>query len=457
MHKTYEWKYVRLQKKRARKRLKRIRKKPYYKVKFSTEYKVREFRRRIDIRKLSNYKFELHTFLEERGNPPLAALTTEISIPSDFSLESNHNETIGTLSLIRKSLLKFLGQKFTIDFSKCKSADFSGLFLLKVILEEYLKEFRKLEKELMFYKAVPEITIKLSNIEEVNLKLLANAIVNNAQVKKTEFIPISILNMITGRKTQKHYAENKKGLAATSIRNYINMGLRRQGFELKPKGGGLLDGMISEILNNAEDHSHFDRWYAFANLFETTKNSNTDSVGEINFAFLNFGYSIYEGFEGTRFENSKVYGEMDQMCSLVQKTKLGKKFTKENLFTLYALQDGNSRLTFNEESRGTGTMKFIKSFLDLGDYQDEKRKFHPHLIIYSGATMLQCDNLYRPFEIDGVNYLSLNRDNDMTKPPEKSHLKTLENRFPGTLLVGKIYLNKDHLNKKLKADGSKEN
>ncbi len=140
---------------------------------------------------------------------------------------------------------------------------------------------------------------------------------------------------------------------------------------------------------------------------------------------------------------------MSDMCDMIFDTKGGRKFTRENLFTLYALQDGSSRLKYVRESRGTGTMKFINSFLNLGDYQDNSKGYIPRLLIFSGATMLKCDNTYKPFEIEGVNYLSLNSENDMNKPPVSSHLMNLENRFPGTLIIGKIYLNQDHLKKKI--------
>lgn len=455
MKKLDKPRYLKIQLKRERKRFKRIRNPKLYLEKSTAELKETTFKKSVDKQILKSFNFSLNQFLDDRGNKPIKPLTKEFKIPELFSLEDNYDETILKLALIRKSLLIFLGGKFVIDFTNCKKADFSGLFLLKVILDEYIKELKRLDDRLLHYKAAPTIKIQHSKNEDVNLKLLANALINNAQAKETAFIPISILNLVTGRKNQRHYAENKKGSAATTIREYINVGLRRHNLELNPIGDGYLDGLISEILNNAEDHSLFDKWYAFANLFETKRNLlNTEVVGEINLAFLNFGYSIYEGFEETKKLNFQVYNEMDAMCGLVSSTSKGKAFTKENLFTLYALQEGNSRLRYAEESRGTGTMKFINSFLNLGDYEDEAKGFKPHLMIYSGSTVLICDNKYRPFEIEGAYYLSLNKENDMTVAPESSHLRSLKNRFPGTLLTGKIYLNESHLKKKIEKNGN---
>lgn len=450
MRKIDKRKYIQIQRRRERKRLKRIHKCHFYRSSFTTELKEDTFKKKVDDKRLEKFEFKLNNFLNENGNQPTKKLATEIIIPNDFSLEHNYNDTILTLSLIRRSLIKFLGRKFIIDFSNCQNAGFSALFLLKVILEEYLKELKKLHIGLLIYKAYPEIIIQNSKKEAVNLRLLAHGIIKNVQKPQTDFIPISILNMITGHKNQKHYHENKKGPAVTSLRQYINSCLKRYGFELNPQGEGFFDGLISEILNNAEDHSLFDTWYAFANLFENKRDANCSVIiGEINFAFLNFGYSIYEGFEETKTKNHLVYNEMDSMCKFISTKNGGNKFTRENLFTFYALQDGNSRLNYERESRGTGTMKFIKSFLNLGDYQDDSKGYVPKLFIFSGTTMLKCDNKFKPFDIDGVNYLSLNSENDMTLPPKASHLTTLSAKFPGTLISGKIYLNENHLKKKV--------
>lgn len=444
-----------VQLKRERKLLKRRRAKKKYFDRLTAESKEISFKKDADSKVIKAFKFSLNDFLDDRGNTPVKNITKEIIIPEIFSLEENYDETVLTLALLRKSLFKFLGDNFSIDFSICIKADFSGLFLLKVILDECIKELKRLDKTLLYYKANPNIKIQHSKKEEVNLKLLANALIPKTRNKESNFIPISILNLVTGRKKQSHYSENKKGAAATGIREYINVSLRRHNFELNPAGVGYLDGLISEILNNAEDHSLFDKWYAYANLFETKRNvPNPEIVGEINLAFLNFGNSIFEGFEETKTQNHKIYDEMDMFSDIISKTPKGKKFTKENLFTLYALQEGNSRLKFEKESRGTGTMKFINSFLNLGDYEDEDKNYLPHLLIYSGSTMLKCDNKYKPFQIDKAFYLSLNSENDMTIAPESTHLKSLKSRFPGTLLIGRIYLNEDHLKNKIEKNGN---
>lgn len=46
-------------------------------------------------------------------------------------------------------------------------------------------------------------------------------------------------------------------------------------------------------------------------------------------------------------------------------------FTKDDLYTLYCLQEGISRLKYEDESRGRGTMNFIRAFITLGSFGEK--------------------------------------------------------------------------------------
>lgn len=443
------------QKYREAKKYRRLRKKKKYRGHNSTVLKIEQFKKEMDRKIISSFSFETDEFLNSILGIQYIDPADSVSIPRLFSLERNYDESILILWNLRKLILFQLGKNINIDFSNCEKVDFGILFLMKVLLEEYLSNLKRLNNKLQIYNVVPIINIKLSPFDNVNLKLVANKIISDIDLKDNEFIPISTLPLIKGTKSQKHYTENKKGSATTKIRNFINEGLSRHKVCLSNTGEGLLDGLISEVLNNAEDHSPLNTWYAFGNLFETNRKSvNSDIVGEINLAVLNFGNSIFEGFEDTKEQNYEIYDNMQRLYETVISKSKNNQFTKENLFTLISLQEGISRLRYKEESRGTGTMKFITSFLNIGDYQDEKKDYIPRLLIYSGFTSIRCDNKFKPFRLDGVNYLSLNEENDLTLPPAKSHLIKLDNKFPGTLLIAKIYLNENHLSLKVKQNGS---
>lgn len=442
-----------LREKRERKTLKRRRLNKKYHDSSQTERKEAAFRKKIDKIFLSRYKFELNTFLDEKGNRSELPPIKNFVVDDIFSLETEYNKTVQFIAHLRKSIVHYSGDKIEISFEKCKRVDFGALFVLKAVLDEYIKTLRKMNEKTLYYKVLPTIIIRHSADQEVNFRLLANHLIKMQRPNdiESEFVPIYALNLITGRKRQSHYSENKKGYATTALRDYVNTCLRRHQFELNPEGVGHFDGIISEILNNAEDHSMFDNWFAFANLFESNNPNKTENtVGEVNMAFMNFGYSIYEGFEESKILNNQTYSEMERLYGEVSSLPGGNHFTKENYFTLYALQEGCSRLKYKEASRGTGTMTFLRSFLQMGDYENIERGIAPCLTIYSGSTRLRCDNQYKPYPIGQEYFLSLNSENDLAKPPSRSHLSSLDLRFPGTLIVVKIYLNEAHLRKNIR-------
>jgi len=105
--------------------------------------------------------------------------------------------------------------------------------------------------------------------------------------------------------------------------------------------------------------------------------------------------------------------------------------------------------------KDTGTMTFINCFYSIGDYENTERALSPQLSILSGSTQLLCNNRYRPFQSeDGSFLLSLNSENDLTKPPDSKNVLHLKYKFPGTILSVKFCLNEAHIQKKLESNGN---
>ena len=433
----------RLNKKLKRKRIiaKRISGTPNLKY---VSFRVKEDRKVID-----NSKFKLNDFLNEHTTFEIEE-KKEVLIPKNFTLEQNHKESLKVISQIRHSILKFKGRSILLDFSRCKTVDYGCLFLLKIIVEEYLSHLGNLQRRVFALRVRIDIKIKISKIsDEVNNMLVLSGIAMGTTENESQFQPVNMLNFMKGSRPKRPYADNWKSTAATRIRKYVNQNLKRQNFELDEYSAGYLDGIITEVLNNAEDHSPFDTWYVGGNLSETKRTDNSNAISEVNLAFLNFGYSIFQGFEDSKVENIEMYSDMFKMHETVSAKIKSKLIEKEQLFTLYALQDGFSRLRYADESRGTGTMKFINSFLYLGDYEDQPNGIVPSLTIFSGNTYLKCDCNYRPFQLDNVNFLSLNKENLLTEPPEDTHLHKTDTYIPGTLLVVKLYLSEENLKNKV--------
>jgi len=438
-----------LKEKRERKRFKRKNKKflgSFFNK--SNEGSLIKWRTETDHRIINSHHFSIHEFLNKHGDVNYKPLPSDIvKIPKDFCFEFQSSEVFKTIKEIRESLISREIKTLTLDFSKCQMVDFSSLFILRTILDEYIRDLRKLDKRLHTLQVEPNVVIKRSSDPEVQAKLKACQIITGI-IDESKFIPISAMNFYTGTKSQSKYAENRKGSVATKIRKYIDGCLREHSTRLTPTEESNIDGIISEILNNAEDHSDFNTWYSYGNFFQHSA-ENGEFIGEVNLAFMNFGKSIYNGLLETSESNKDQFEVLERIHDTVKDKDSKNKFTSENLFTLYALQDGVSRLKYKRSSRGTGTMTFINSFLELGDFESKSQNLYPRLIIYSGKTKLKCDNNFKPFKKDEAFYLSLNDKEDITELPASNHLETIKHEFPGTLITVKLYLNKEHLHNKI--------
>lgn len=413
-------------------------------------------RKKIDEILLKKYENPLFEFLLE--NEFFEMPGEEIRICENFSLLTNTDETLSILAEIQAAIHIYLGEAIKLDFSKCKKTDLHTLIVLRIIFNEYRLSQNKLQSKILSKGVVTQIQIQQSQKEEVNKVLFAATIVDKFTTSEIEsMMPISTIGIHIGDKSQKHYQENKKGSTATKITKYVAEICEKYNYCLETAAQNNMEALISEVLNNAEDHGLENKWFATATLFEENRLKKVDGkelIGQLCITIMNFGQSFFDGFEQTKVENQQQYKELELMYGEVIGKKGGDKFTKENYFTLYALQDGVSRLKFERESRGTGTMKFINSFLWLGDYEDPNGRYTPSLCILSGKTLLTCTPRYRTF-LAGNNdfYLTLNDVKDFSEPPSPSCMKSLETKFPGTILAVTLYLNEKHLTEKFNTNG----
>lgn len=451
MRKNRRIKYIQLVHKRERKRLRRLRKIRRPSTSRLLYQKIINFKRHCDRELIKRFKFPLFDFLSDKNFiTGLEKPTGRIEIPPDFSFCTNYESVIERIRTIIVSILNTPGGTLDISFRKCTKTDQPALFVLQILKLDTAERLNTLDKKLSILSAKVQIRIEHSDDDGVNKMLFVNKLLTETEVKKSGLMPKRGIGYLKGSKSQRHYSENKKGPITTKIRSFINECLRDHGHEFNPDGINEMDGLLSEILGNGEDHSPFDTYYSTANSFvEVGTSHGREIVGEVNLCVMNFGYSIYEGLETSKVQNFKNYQIIEELFNQVFPLCKNKGITRENLFTLYALQEGISRLKYEDSSRGHGTMKFINSFFTLGDFEDEERQYHPELSIISGSTQVICNNKYRSFTRDNQNFLSLNSENNLSKPPDPSNLRNLKTSFPGTLLIVKMYLHKEHLRKKI--------
>lgn len=457
MNNGLRWKRLKHAKRRARNELKRRRKKKTYKGKGAVYHKMQSDRIFVDKRILQKFQSPFCLLLSEHGLFAKAngKVDNRVRIPKVFSLVVEYEAALKCIQHSMLCIQQNLGGEIIYDFSKCKEVDQSALFLLQIIRMEINSELKKVDVRLSVLSAKPKLTTIKSGIESVDRHLVLCGFLDSRQFGKAEGMqPIHSIGYVKGSKAQAHYLENQKGIITTGVRRYVNTCLGYHGLEMTATGINHLDGLVSEILNNAEDHSPTNTYYLTANFsreLPSEQQDDRESVGMLNLSILNIGYSIARGFEETKDANAETYNALIQGFNR-HKSIPGCTFTQENMFTLYALQDGVSRLKFEDESRGTGTMKFINSFFAIGDYEDIGKDYRPQLCIYSGHTILVCDNRFRPVEKGTAFIMPLNEEQDLAKLPCPKHLRALPKKFPGTLLSASFYLNEKHLTKKIKSN-----
>ncbi len=380
----------------------------------------------------------LITFLKRERFVLKSYIQKKIIVPKFFSFENNNDDSIVFFKRLLSTYM-LSDEVITIDFSLCEKIDISNAMFLEILLKEFSKTENRYNN--CYYKKVNKvINCTKSNSLKVNKCLFILKIIREVP-DINENDRYLDLGLKTGLKTRKSYKESHKGAICLKIRHFVNESLKASSVELNPNGITKLDNLISEILNNAEDHSIHNEWYVNGvSYIETNEN---DPIIELNLAILNLGFSIYKGFKRTQQKNIDIMNKMKKIYNkhLRQMNIFSPTFAEDDLYTLYALQEGISRLKFIDQSRGNGTMNFINAFIDLGAFGEDNPSYKSHLNIISGNTTLLCDNTRKPYIKDDNRYLSLNKENDIAILPEKEFLKHNNEYFPGTFLEVKIYLN----------------
>ena len=149
------------------------------------------------------------------------------------------------------------------------------------------------------------------------------------------------------------YRYNVKGAICTKVREFVNESLKASNAILNKTGENKLDGLLSEIFNNAEDHSTFRKWFVNGVSYREITN-NGDTIVELNLGILNFGYSISEGLLNNRERNKEMMSYIDPWFESHQKDIRFRlmPYKKDDLYTLYCLQEGVSRLKYQNVGRG---------------------------------------------------------------------------------------------------------
>lgn len=371
--------------------------------------------------------------------------TNHIYVPCKFSFKEDFDGCMDFFKRIVSVYIYGHGDVI-VDFSNCRHTCISTFTLLDLLLEELHSLRVKYNKDL-YHSILKNVRVFPSKFDIKTNKYIHSFGYLNIEFEEENcyFLPLRLHR----GKQRKKYQENRKSTVLKNIVDYINIALEGIGKSLTIDGSNAIELLISEILNNAEDHSiKNSEW--FVNGISFLEKQHGAKVVELNLSIINFGLSMYEGFEETKVENIENYSIVKEKYEKHKELfTAAVNFEKESLYVLYMLNEGISRLKYESESRGHGTMQFLEAFILLGSFGDNNPDFNSQLNIISGHTVLTCDNEFKPYVEGKFSKLSLNKEKKLSLLPDKEYLKHNKEYFPGTILECKIYLNEDYFNEVL--------
>lgn len=233
---------------------------------------------------------ELSVFMRNHGFFKERYVSTIIKAPEDFSFEEDKDGSIVFFKMIL-STYYLSDNVLVMDFTDCKNIAIPNAMLLNLLI----MDFRVAERDfnqVYFSKIRKKIKIIKSKHLKTNKCLHVFHLLDNVEVNEGDAY-LYLGNQI-GFLSKSLYRYNVKGAICTKVREFVNESLKASNAILNKTGENKLDGLLSEIFNNAEDHSAFKKWFVNGVSYREITDKK-ETIVELNLGILNFGYSISEG------------------------------------------------------------------------------------------------------------------------------------------------------------------
>lgn len=371
-----------------------------------------------------------------------------VKIPEVFSLIRNPDACIEVYCNIMNAFYKNDLDGMYFDHTYCRELEIGASTVMDVFV-------MNLEKHKKNQGIEFSLAGRLPIEEKCKTMLIVSGIIKHLEFKEIEqetmdSYPGEIrrLDLISGGKSTSTYRVNHSltsDIVATKVAHYFEECLTTQGLGIKPEGKAYIGQLVGETINNCQLHSgDFSQFYTLGHYFS----EDGAGYGECQIVIFNFGQTIYEGLKHNALDSSTV-NDLQEITKLHTNKGLFKfnHWDEEVLWTLYALQDGVSREKSEEDpDRGTGTVKLIESFQNIGATLKGKIA---EMSIISGSTHIYFDGKYtikrekRNNEYRDI--IAFNEKNDLEDVPDKNYVKKLNNYFPGTIICLDFYIDRDYI------------
>ena len=400
-----------------------------------------QFRQRHSLAKKPNYT-ELIEYLKEKknsfSNKNLKFKSNIFEVPEPFSLIENYVETSRFLKRLFNSLYYQSFEHIFIDYKNCTYIDVGASMCMDIILADFIKYYKESvsAKHQIRVKEITPINFEKENIKEVLQSIGAFKTIKGFNVK---FDNILAFPIIIGSKKDSNLPCQRE-VDITKTVDYIIECLAELNKTLTGPAETNLYKVIGEVIQNADEHSDTTNRYSIG-YFHKSVNRN-ETYGVFNLAILNFGNTFYETFKSPNCENTEV---VEQMMELSKKYTtrnlfLSSEFEEETLWTLYALQDGVTRIA--DWDRGNGAIRFIENFYSLKGISDNDNV--SKMVITSGHTRIIFDGKYKIVERPRgkqnkiFKMMTFNDEGNIEIKPDPNYVRFEKNYFPGTLISVKI-------------------
>lgn len=208
--------------------------------------------------------------------------------------------------------------------------------------------------------------------------------------------------------------------------------------ELTDDGRAFVTGLLGEVLNNAERHSNLElrnngNWFTAGFMARRRRDGvlpkDANNIKHVcHLSFLSLGKTIAESISTA---DERILKPMQKYVEL-HKSKVR---TEEALKTIYALQDGISRVPQSEGGTigGIGMLDIVELVNELSH---NGAKGDAALTIVSGKTCIILKGKYRSFDWNTgyKRHQFFNEHNDINKPPDDSVIVGLDQKFPGVII-----------------------
>lgn len=375
-----------------------------------------------------------------------------IKIPKVFSLIKNPDDCIEVYIKIMSIFNKNGLDGVFFDHSNCTELEIGASTVMDVFVMNLEKHKRNCGKEF-------SLAGRLPIDEKCKTMLIVSGIMKHLEFKELEQETIEKyrgeirrLELISGGQSTNTYKVNHSltsDIVATDVADYFVECLETHELGIKPEGKAYIAQLVGETINNCQLHSgDFSQFYTLGHYFK----EEGSGYGECQIVIFNFGQTIYEGLKHNAID-LKTVKDLQAITALHTEKGFFKfnHWDEEVLWSLYALQDGVSREKSKEDpDRGTGTVKLIESFQNIGATMNGKVA---EMSIISGSTHIYFDGKYKikreKRDSEFRDIIAFNSNNDLEEVPDKNYVKKLKNYFPGTIICLDFFIDRDYIiNKK---------